>query len=118
MKLGEDLFNCGGRTEIWYMKPEYFRSCVFGYEHMKRHGKLPDKDNLSETHVLLGVIPETDEERIFSQLQGEMWSPKGQARKFISSKGLQHTSMSIGDIIRKEDGEVCVVDTVGWRELE
>lgn len=36
-------------------------------------------------------------------MQGENWSPNGEAKELIRPLGLKHTSMSVGDII--SDGE-------------
>lgn len=33
-------------------------------------------------------------------MQGENWSPNGEARSLIEEKGLIHTSMSMGDIVQ------------------
>lgn len=50
-------------------------------------------------------------------MQGEIWSPNGEARALIQQKGLQHTSMSVDDIIVDEEGHVYIVDAIGFREL-
>ncbi|MGD1527046.1 hypothetical protein [Vibrio harveyi] len=56
-------------------------------------------------------------ETMFSLMQGENWSPQGEARDFIQGKGLQHTSMSVGDII-KAGGKHYFVDMVGFSCIE
>jgi len=87
-----------GSTEIWYQ-----RSNVFG-----RIGRdiSIDAENLDQTHVLLGKVCEGDKDRMYGLLQGENWSPEGEANELIRSKGLGHTSMSMGDVI--------VVGNVTW----
>jgi hypothetical protein len=40
-------------------------------------------------------------ELVFDQFQAENWSPNGEARDLIASKGLLHTSMSTGDIVTR-----------------
>lgn len=83
--------------EIWYMKPEYFREFIQG-------GPDPDPDNLEKTHVHLKDLTlqggEAQLERVFYMMQGENWSPEGEARDLIEQKGLRHTSMSVGDVVR------------------
>jgi hypothetical protein len=88
--------------QVWYMKPDWFISGTFG--------KKPDPNNISETHVHLKDIevefttPKSviqDLEIIWVRMQGEMWSPNGEARPLIEEKGLRHTSMSVGDLIVK-----------------
>jgi hypothetical protein len=57
-------------------------------------------------------------EELFRKMQGENWSPNGEARELILEKGVQHTSMSVGDIARDiETGEVWRVENLGWRDM-
>ena len=49
-------------------------------------------------------------------MQGENWSPNGEARNLIGSLGLSHTSMSVGDII-EIDGNLFFVDRHGFKKL-
>jgi hypothetical protein len=102
------------KFQVWYMKPEWFREGGFG--------KLPDPANLEATHVLLKSIEveagtPNPREYVFHQMQGEIWSPAGEARALIESKGLQHTSMSVGDVIVTESGEKHVVAGFGFKQL-
>ena len=69
---------------------------------------MPDKELLT-THVLdpkkfrlVRVFKADNKEDVFRQMQGEHWSPNGEARFGIESLGLQHTSMSVGDVILEE----------------
>ena len=52
------------------------------------------------------------------QMQGENWSPHGEARPLLESLGLGHTSMSIGDVIRDEEGLYWECVERGWRCIE
>lgn len=100
---------------IWYMRPEWFARGVTGE-------KLPNPDRLRDTHVhLIDYVPRPSPhplETIFCELQGEVWSPNGEARDMIRSKGLAHTSMSVGDVIVDPDGVVHVVKMMGFAKLE
>lgn len=107
-----------GTIEVWYMQPEFFR---FGLE-----GARPNRDptNLIWTHTLLGrlrkdagkpIIAMFDE--LWIALQGENWSPNGEARELIRSKGLKHTSMCIGDCFRLNNGEAWIVTIEGFKTL-
>tara|TARA_Y100000034_G_C6903679_1_gene418729 strand:- start:2487 stop:3287 length:801 start_codon:yes stop_codon:yes gene_type:complete len=87
-----------------------------GYDWLAEHGRLPDSRALKKTHVLLGSVGEKDKECIWHALQGEHWSPRGEARDLIESKGLHHTSMSMGDVI-VIDGTAHLVDRFGFRAL-
>lgn len=104
-------------TQIWYMRPEHFRDGNMGFNYCKSKGCLPDQKNLSATHVLLKTSQaQSDPDQIFALMQGENWSPKGEANDLIRSKGLQHTSMSIGDVL-VQDGQALVCDWAGWKQL-
>lgn len=111
-----------GTIEVWYMRPGFFR---FGTQ-----GARPnhDPDNLCWTHIHLGSIrsnattpqpmsPELLDE-LWVALQGENWSPFGEARGLIQSKGLEHTSMSIGDCFRLPNGEVWIVSREGFKRVD
>lgn len=91
-----------GPTEIWYTKHTAMRDMGMGLDFLLKHApkKIPSEKTLKKTHVLLGKIKETNPHKIFRAMQGEMWSPAGEARDLIKSKGLKHTSMMVGDIIR------------------
>jgi hypothetical protein len=93
-----------GDTEIWYQK-EIGWGCP-----------EVDTDNLEDTHVKLGSIVATNPDSIFGLMQGEVWSRMGEARDLIIGKGLRHTSMSVGDIM-KIDGELLMVDSFGFKKL-
>lgn len=95
-----------GDTEIWYAKDMY------DWDDDNR----PDLKNLKETHVLLGKIKERNLNKIYAAMQGEEWSPGGEARQLIRKLGLDHTSISVGDII-KVGGKYYFVAEIGFRGL-
>ncbi len=64
---------------------------------------VPKVETLFETHRFVKFVEAKDLEDVFCKMQGENWSPNGEARKLIRLLGLKHTSMSIGDVI--SDGE-------------
>jgi len=89
------------KLQIWYMKPEWFRAGICGEE--------PNAKNLNATHIHLKDLDVTDNVDVYGKLekawvtmQGENWSPDGEARPLIEAKGLQHTSMSVGDVAVNE----------------
>lgn len=97
-----------GDIGIWYMKKEWFRDGICGAK--------TTLDELEQTHTKVGMVEETDPDKIWMGMQGEMWSPNGEARELISSLGLVHTSMSVGDVIVIGDtGYQCAGH--GWREF-
>ena len=57
-------------------------------------------------------------EELYWRMQGENWSPNGEAREVLMLTGVQHTSMSVGDITRcVESGEVWRVEDIGWKDV-
>jgi hypothetical protein len=96
------------KWEIWYMKPSFFREGISGI--------IPV--DLSKTHEYLKTVEAKSLEGAYSMMQGEVWSPNGEARDLIMSKGLEHTSMSIGDVAVDENGTVWVCHTFGFKETQ
>ena len=106
-----------GTTEIWYMTNQFARDGMMGYDWLTGKGILPDAQRLSKTHRFIGAIRETNLDKIFGIMQGEYWSPKGQARNLIRRAGVGHTSMSVGDIV-VHGGKAYIVDSIGFKELK
>lgn len=114
----EDVFG-EGKLEVWYMQPDFF---PFGLQGARPNN---DPDNLLWTHIKLGSIPDCNVEKhgeatldqMYMELQGERWSPKGEACDLIQSKGLRHTSMSIGDCFRLPNGDVWIVAREGFKRV-
>jgi len=99
------------KYQVWYMRPAFFSDGITG-------SRLPDARNLSATHVHLKDVETTRGlEAVYTEMQGEVWSPNGEARELIQSKGLQHTSMSIGDVIVDDVGNAHVVSNVGYKGI-
>lgn len=105
-----------GNTEIWYSNKDNFRDMVGGYSYNLQNETLPDPNNLSETHTLLGTTSETDLNKIFRDMQGENWSPNGSNTDYIKGTNISHMSMSVGDIIKIGD-KVNMVDMIGFIDL-
>ncbi len=108
MKTLNDFPGIGqpGNIEIWYYKDNF----------NTLKPEMVDPDNLESTHVFMGKVSIENKEDIFRALQGENYSPDGEANEFIESKGISHTSMSVGDVIKFPDGLVYVCNWAGWLE--
>lgn len=108
---------------IFYMRPDFFRDGILGHDWCEGRKALPDPTNLAKTHVWLLNRTHPDHpaaalEAIYMTMQGEVWSPNGEARDMIEAKGLHHTSMSVGDVVVHVDtGIVYMVDRFGFAEL-
>lgn len=106
-----------GTTKVWYAKPLFSRDGGMGHDWLVETHKVPTTGALEETHVCLGTIDSTDPEEIWVMMQGERWSPRGEARSLITEKGLRHTSMHVGDIVQVAPGECFLVDSCGFVKL-
>ncbi len=89
-----------GTTEIWYSKSKHFRDMTGGPRFLAKHRLLPTADTLSKTHSKIGSINTVDLDHIYYLMQGETWSPNGEAYDMIGKSEAGHTSMSVGDIIK------------------
>jgi len=102
-----------GPIEIWYSKSVSDLRVWDGWR--------PDINKLAESHTFLGSIRGTGEtdlkslETIFRLMQGEFWSPAGQANEMVKSKDV-HTSMSIADVVKCGD-KAWIVLPIGFEEL-
>lgn len=98
------------KYQVWYMKPEHFRDGIFG------DAKFTGA-NLSETHVFLKEVETDGLGAVYGAMQGEVWSPNGEARELIRSKGLEHTSMCIGDVAVDDVGNAHVVGMSSFKAI-
>jgi hypothetical protein len=106
-----------GSVKVWYMKPDFFRDGSMGSEFLAGQGKaLPTVETLEQTHTCVGTLDVDDLGEAWNMMQGEFWSPMGEANGFIRGLGLQHTSMSVGDIFQK-DGTLFMVEGIGFKRL-
>jgi hypothetical protein len=107
----------GSGTEVWFMKPEVFRDYIMGPEFLREMGEeLPTARTIARTHVMVGEVGERNPERVFTMMQGEKWSPRGEARQFIQRLGLRHTSMSVGDCV-KIGSKLLMASGLGFEKL-
>lgn len=103
-----------GKYKIWYAKSSWGGQFK-GYDFLKELDMLPNLKKLDETHALLGGIDVPDDlEGIFSLMN--MWACGEPSNHFLKSKGVSHTSMSVGDIV-EVDGVFHMVDDFGFKTL-
>lgn len=101
-------------TQIWYYKRSEFRNFGMGSRGLD---SPPSVDYLSLTHVFLGYVDETNPSNVFEMMQGEYWSPNGEARTMTAISDSGHTSMSVGDIMVLSGGKALMVDRTGFYNL-
>lgn len=76
--------------DVYYAKRDY------QVEYWREETALPVINNITDTHVLVNTVSSHSLEDVYYRMQGEDWNP---GNEFILSKGLGHTSMSMGDVI-------------------
>lgn len=109
-----DPIFAAGNTKIWYANDDHPTARDL------RFGEVPVDliKNLHQTHVLIGSIQgSANLDDIFEMMQGENYSPEGQARDLIRNSGTYHTSMSVGDIIEDATGIFHLVSGFGFTVL-
>eukprot|EP01083_Nonionella_stella_P276837 941062_1 len=80
--------------------------------------QMIDPGNLSKTHKLLGTMDTQNDLDNTFKIFNE-WSPRGEANNIIGQLCLNHTSMSVGDVIVQGiTGNVYMVDIRGFRQLK
>jgi hypothetical protein len=99
------------RYQIYYARqPTFHPSGEFGVP-------LLTVASLPSSHIHLCEIDAASLDDAFWRMQGENWSPHGEARAFLQSLGLGHTSLSVGDVIGDEEGVCWECLDRGWRPL-
>lgn len=79
---------------IYYMKSEVFGDFSFG--------KLPVLSRLSETHVELRTMTADSLDCVYYEQQAHRWAQDYKTTNaLLASKGLGHTSMSVGDVVER-----------------
>lgn len=106
-----------GKTQIWYYKRSESRDFGMGSFGLERSGKWPFVENLSLTHVFIGFVDESNPSKVFQMMQGEYWSPNGEASTLPELRMAGHTSMSVGDIIVFPGSKALMVDMAGFYDL-
>jgi hypothetical protein len=98
--------------QVYYARrPTYFASGQLGTP-------LLTVSRLQETHVHLTTVEAEGRSDAWLKMQGENWSPHGEARPLIEMLDLTHTSMSVGDVLRDEEGVYWECIDLGWRCME
>jgi len=80
---------------------------------------LPKEIVINHSHKEVMVVQALNKDDVFKRMQGEYWSPEGEARDLIMGLDLCHTSMSVGDVVRNNETEkyyVCAM--AGWEEIK
>lgn len=101
---------------IFYYKPDFSRDACMGHNWLVRTNRVPTPETLDHTHTELKTVRADDIEDVFMSMQGEHWFSE-EARELLRSKGLDHASMSVGDILIDENNQAFMVDRIGFVHL-
>ena len=100
------------RYQILYARrPTFHPSGTFGIPRLTTA-------TIQSTHVRLCHVEADRLDDAWLQMQAENWSPHDEARPLLERLGLNHTSMSVGDVIQDEDGTYWECLDLGWRPIE
>lgn len=96
---------------VYYSTPEQFS---FNDDlAMRAYKEGTASVNLSN-YIKLTDIRARDLEEVFYMMQGDIWSPMGEARSIITAKRLAHTSMSVGDLVGDAAGDFYICAITGF----
>ena len=73
---------------------------------------------LSHSHAHVVDVEADSRADAWLKMQAEHWSPHGEDWPRIEQLGLTHTSMSVGDVLRDEEGAYWECLDLGWRRIE
>jgi hypothetical protein len=97
---------------VYYQKEPTFESLLVGMENVTQ-------EEIETTHQYLGFMLAQDLEDLYMRMQGDVWSPEGEARGLITLLGLRHTSMSVGDVAYDcEDKKWYQCAMCGWEKID
>ena len=100
------------KYQVFYARTPLY--CLYGH---RGHLERITVEKLSETHVFVREVEAESKGEVYCSMQGEVWSPRGEAKPLIKRLGLSHTSMSIGDVVQDQDGRYWLCVEMGWKEL-
>ena len=100
------------RYQIFYARrPTFHPSGAFGIPRLTTAA-------MQSSHVHVCSVEADSLDDAWRRMQGEHWSPNGEARPLLECLGLSHTSMSVGDVIRDQNGTYWECLELGWRPIE
>ena len=98
-------------------KFKVFYAAVPAYR-IQFHVPMPfSVESLPVTHRHVLDLDAESRDAVYLAMQGENWSPNGEAMDLLISLGLNHTSMSVGDVVRDDEGVYWMCDSFGWSRV-
>lgn len=77
----------------------YYKKNMSDIDTYRRLPTRMSRRKFNDNFVYLMAVPAESLEEVYHNMQGEIWSPHGEAREIIRALGVGHTSMSMGDIV-------------------
>ncbi len=95
------------------------RFTVFYRTHPTFGLEAPEAPVRLKDFQIVGTIRARDLEDVFVRMQGDNWSPEGEANNLLHEKGLMHTSMSVGDLVFDLQANTWhLVAGIGFRQVD
>jgi hypothetical protein len=90
------------------------------YPNFEGDQKLKKKEVLDlNSFAYVTTVHATSLDDAYLRMQGENWSPNGEARPLIKMLGLKHTSMSVGDCLYDpHTKEIYQCMDIGWEKVK
>lgn len=108
---------------VWYLRSRYAQNpnfyCGVGCKPILPllEANLLEGEGLEKTHVFIRTIDADDEEAAWSNLNH--WVANEEQRAVIAAEdSCHHTSMSVGDLLVDEAGNVHVADSFGFVTID
>jgi len=109
-------------TKVFYMAMTDSKASTEFYNKIQLmgfKGKIAiTKEEFKANYKFVADVCSVNLEYVFMRMQGENWSPHGEARDLITALGVGHTSMSVGDIAQTADGSYHIVANFGFDKLD
>ena len=96
---------------VYYAHPDHFDALAL------YRGQHPAPVVLEQTHLFVTNVDAQSCDDAFCKMQGENWSPHGEARPLIARLGVRHTSMSVGDLLVDDEQRRWLVAPAGFIEV-
>ena len=100
----------------------YYAKLGCDHTFQMNNGETVDRDQVlnQSTHILVTTVQAQDFTTVWDKMQGENWSPNGEARTLLNNIGLlNHTSMSVGDCVYDPTiKELYVVQGLGFKKSD
>lgn len=76
------------------------------------------REQFDNEFTFIMAVPAENPEEVYAYMQGENWSPHGEARDLVIAFRVFHTSMMVGDIVFDPKlRQYWIVDRIGFKPI-